>query len=164
MGKNAHIDLFTDMIPAIDLNIKELWDASTDEGRKEIIGDLWILPRYISTVKTKNREVQEHYVLTVNEYYNKHWDVIHSHPQLLWMLLCACSYDQKTKFYHQWIGHTRTTKSNTKMAFLEEVYPNKKLDELVLMAAMMDDSDFKLLAKDTGLSDKEITKKFKPSK
>ena len=71
MGKNAHVDLFKDMIPAIDLAIKELWDASTDDGRKDIIGDLWNLNRYISNVKTKNKDVQEHYVLAVNEYYNK---------------------------------------------------------------------------------------------
>ena len=106
MGKNKHIDLFKDMIPAIDLGIKELWDASTDDGRKDIIGDLYNLNRYISNVKTSNIEVQQHFVLTVNEYYNKHWNTLQKHPKLLWMLLCLCSLDGKT-YYHEWIGNKK---------------------------------------------------------
>ena len=71
MGHNKHVDLFKDMIPAVDLGIKELWDASSDDGKKEIIGDLYNLNRYISNVKSNDRELQEHFVLTVNEFYNK---------------------------------------------------------------------------------------------
>ena len=84
MGKNKHVDLFNDMIPAIDLGIKELWDATTEEGRKEMKGDFWTLTRYISNVKSNNRELQEHYVLTVNEFYNKNWNDIQKHPKLVW--------------------------------------------------------------------------------
>ncbi len=36
MGKNKHVDLFNDIIPAVDLGIKELWDAATDEGKKKL--------------------------------------------------------------------------------------------------------------------------------
>jgi hypothetical protein len=55
MGQNKHVDLFKDMIPAVDLGIKELWDASTEEGQKEIKGDFWNLNRYISNVKNNNQ-------------------------------------------------------------------------------------------------------------
>ena len=41
MGQNKHVDLFNDMIPAVDLGLKDLWDAATEEGRKEIKGDFW---------------------------------------------------------------------------------------------------------------------------
>ena len=71
MGQNKHVDLFNDMIPAVDLGLKDLWDAATEDGRKEIKGDFWNLNRYISNVKSSNRELQEHFVLTTNEYYNK---------------------------------------------------------------------------------------------
>ena len=81
MGKNKHVDLFKDMIPAVDLGLKELWDASTEEGRKEIKGDLWNLNRYISNVKSANKDIQEHYVLTVNEFYNKNWADIQQDPK-----------------------------------------------------------------------------------
>ena len=29
MAKNKHVDLFKDIIPAVDLGVKELWDATT---------------------------------------------------------------------------------------------------------------------------------------
>ena len=66
MGKNKHVDLFKDMIPAVDLGIKDLWDAVSEEGQKEIKGDLWNLNRYISSVSGNNQEMQEHYLLIVN--------------------------------------------------------------------------------------------------
>ena len=68
---NKHVDLFKEIIPAVDAGIKELWDAAGPEGQKEIKNDLWNLNRYISNVKSSNREIQEHFVLTVNHYYNK---------------------------------------------------------------------------------------------
>lgn len=160
MGKNKHVDLFTDMIPAIDLGITELWDASTEEGRKEITGDLWNLNRYISNVKTNKREIQEHFVLTVNEFYNKNWFVLSKHPKLQWQLLCLCSYDNKTTFYHEWIGNKKNTE-NKKVNFLANVYPNKKMDEIELLASMYTDKELQSLAKELGWEDSEIKKKLK---
>lgn len=161
MGKNKHVDLFKDMIPAVDLGIKELWDAASDDGKKEIIGDLYNLNRYISNVKTNNVEVQQHFVLTVNEYYNKHWHILQKHPKLLWMLLCLCSLDGKT-YYHEWIGNKKktTNNDNKKIKFLADIYPNKKMDEIELLATLMNDREIKDLAKDLGMSDNEIKKVF----
>ena len=162
MGKNKHVDLFTDMIPAIDLKIKELWDSSTDEGRKEIIGDLWNLNRYISSVKTNNRTIQEHFVLSVNENYNKHWFILQKHPKLLWLLLCSCSYDSKTKFFHEWIGNKKKTDSkDKKVKFLANLYPNKKMDDIEMLASIMNDKDIKSLGQELGLTNKEIDKILK---
>jgi hypothetical protein len=107
MGKNKHVDLFKDMIPAVDLGIKDLWDAVSEEGQKEIKGDLWNLNRYISSVSGNNQEMQEHYLLIVNEYYNKNWNGISKHPKLQWQTLCACSHESKTKQFHEWIGIKR---------------------------------------------------------
>jgi len=69
---NKELDLFKELIPAIDMGIKELYDAASDDGKKDIKLDLWNLNRYISSVKG-NREKQELAVFKVNEYYNKHW-------------------------------------------------------------------------------------------
>ena len=35
--------------------------------------EFYILNRYISNVKTNKTEIQQHYVLTVNEYFNKNF-------------------------------------------------------------------------------------------
>ena len=163
MGKNTHIDLFKDMIPAVDLGIKDLWDASTEEGRKEIVGDLYNLNRYISNVKGTSREIQEHFVLSVNEYFNKDWNTIQKHPKQLWQLLCMCSYDGKKLFFHEWIGNKKKTgkSNNKKIAFLADFYPNKKMVDIEILASIIPDKELKLLARDCGLTETEIKKAFK---
>ena len=96
---NKHIDLFKEMIPALDMGMKDLWDAAGEDGQKEITGDMWNLNRYMSVVtdskyppyKKYTREQQELAVLKTNEYYNKNWAILGSkHPKLQWMLLCQC--------------------------------------------------------------------------
>ena len=33
---NKHIDLFKEMMPALDAGIKDMWEAAGEEGQKEI--------------------------------------------------------------------------------------------------------------------------------
>ena len=40
---NKELDLFKVLIPAIDNNMKDLYDAATEVGKKDIKGDLWNL-------------------------------------------------------------------------------------------------------------------------
>ena len=158
---NKHIDLFKEMIPAVDMGIKELWDAATEDGRKEIKGDLWNLNRYISNVKTKNRELQEHYILAVNEFYNKNWAAIAKHPKLQWYTLCACAHESKQQYFHEWLPNKRVKASDKKVKLLEEFYPGMKDDELELLAEMHSVKELKELAREYGLDDNEINKKLK---
>jgi hypothetical protein len=154
---NKHIDLFKEMIPAVDMGLKDLWDAATEEGQKEIKGDLWNLNRYISCVKSNNRELQEHFVLAVNEYYNKNWAQISKHPKLQWMTLCMASHETKKTYFHEYIPLKRKAEgSNKHVKFLSQVYPNAKMDDLELLATMMDTKKLKQLAKDLGWDDKQI--------
>jgi hypothetical protein len=158
---NKHIDLFKEMIPAVDMGIKELWDAATDDGRKEIKGDLWNLNRYISNVEIKDREIQEHFVLTVNEYYNKNWAAIAKHPKLQWMTLCMCSHESKKQYFHKWLPHKKVKSNSKRLDFLEELFPGRKEDEIELLSKLMTDKEIKILAKDHGMDDATIAKKLK---
>jgi hypothetical protein len=149
-------------ISAVDENIRELWDAMDAEQQKSLKGEFFILNRYISNAKTSNREIQQHFVLTVNEYFNKHWNLLQKHPKLMWLLLCMCSYDGKTHYYHEWIGNKKKTSSDSKkVKFLTDIYPNRKIDEIELLAKMVTDKELKELAKRYGMEDSVITKKFK---
>ena len=87
MAKNKHLDLFDTIIPSVDMGYKDLWDAANDDGRKELKGDFWNLNRWISAPKSRDPEVLEHFILTVNEYYNKNWNAIQKHPKLVWQSL-----------------------------------------------------------------------------
>ena len=152
----------SEILTAVDSNVKELWAIAGEEQQKVIKGDLFRLNRYISNVKNKPREIQEHFVLTVNEYFNKDWFTLQKHPQLLWMLLCMCSYDSKTIFYHEWIGYKKKTgNGNKKVKFLAEIYPNKKMKDIEVLATLMTDKEAKALAIEYGLTDAEIKSKLK---
>lgn len=149
-------------ISAVDQNIRELWDAMDAEQQKSLKSEFFILNRYISNAKSSNTEVQQHFVLTVNEYFNKHWNILQKHPKLLWLLLCMCNYDGKTQFYHEWISHKKKTGTNSKkVKFLSDIYPNKKIDEIELLSSIVTDKDLKELARKYGMDEPTIAKKFK---
>lgn len=153
MGKNKHVDLFKDMIPAVDLGVKELWDAVSEEGQKEIKGDLWNLNRYISSV-SGNKEIQEHYLIIVNEYYNKNWNSISKHPKLQWQTLCACSHESKTKQFHEWIAIKR--EKNKKEEFIANLFPNMKRSDIATLASITTDKEIKQYCENLGWSKKEV--------
>ncbi len=149
-------------IAAVDQNIRELWDAMDVDQQKSLKSEFFILNRYISNARSNNPEIQQHFVLTVNEYFNKHWNTLQKHPKLLWLLLCMCSYDGHTQFYHEWIGNKKKTGSDSKkVKFLTEIYPNKKIDEIELLAKLATDKDLKDLARQYGMDEESIAKKFK---
>jgi hypothetical protein len=154
MGKNKHVDLFKDMIPAVDMGLKELWDAATEDGRKEIKGDLWNLNRYISNVKSSNSELQEHYLMAVNEFYNKNWNDIAKHPKLQWQTLCVCSHESKKSHFHEWLGLKR--EKNKKEEFLAELFPNMKRADIETLASITTDKEIKQYCEGLGWDKKAI--------
>ena len=92
--KSKSISL-TEVLAAVDLNGKSVWNDLTPEQQKKSI-NFFTLNRYM-TVSDGSREVQEHHVLVSNERYNKHlFDVMNKHPQLTWQLACSCAEDSQT--------------------------------------------------------------------
>jgi hypothetical protein len=159
---NKHIDLFKEIIPLVDLGVRTAWSEASEDERKEIKGDMYNLNRYISSVKTNNRDIQEHFILTVNEYYNKHWSVLQQHPNLLWQLLCMCSHESKKTFFHEWIPNKkRDSKGGKRAKFLEELMPDRKTDEIELLAELSTDKEIKDLARSYGMDEATIAKKLK---
>jgi hypothetical protein len=142
-------------IAAVDLGARNLWDDMDDEQKKSLKSELWILNRYISNAKTSNREHQEHFVITVNEYFNKHWFTLQKHPKLQWMLLCMCNWDKSKTLYHEWIGLGKK-KSSKRLKLLEQLYPDANEDELELLARIRSDDEIKELARELGWDEKEI--------
>ena len=149
-------------LAAVDQNVRELWDAMDADQQKALKSEFFILNRYVSNVQGQKREIQEHFVLTVNEFFNKNWNTLQKHPKLLWQLLCMCSYNGNTVFFHQWLGHKKKTgNGGKKVNFLEEIYPTHKIDELELMAEMSTDKDLKELGRKYGMDEATLAKKLK---
>ncbi len=157
--KNKHIDLFKEIIPCVDLNQRDLWDVVDEDAKKEIKSNLFTLIRYISGVKNASKEVQAHYVLAVNEYFNKNFFSLQHDPKLLWMSLCMCNYNGETTFFHEYIPHKRPT--TKKIDFLASIYPSHKITDIELLAELISDNELTELAKNHGIDDASIKKLLK---
>lgn len=149
-----------EIFAAVDSDAKDIWEELDDDQKKALIGDFFILNRYISSVKNNTGDYQEYYVQSTNEFYNKHWNTLaKQHPELLWKLLCMCSYGDGKLLQREWIGFKNKKSGTDKgVKFLAELYPTRKMDEIELMAKLMSPADIKELARSHGYEDSQIKK------
>ena len=148
----------SEILSAIDQGGRDIWDLLDDEQRKQV--KFFLLNRYVSSVKNPKRDIQEHYVLATNEYFNKHFYSLSKHPKLLWQLLCMCGYETKENYFHEWIGFKKKTGNNKKTKFLEILYPELKSSDIETLAKISSTKELKELAVSFGWSDEEIKKYF----
>ena len=141
---------------AIDVDGKSVWDEYTDDERTQIIKEkFWLLNRYISLVNGK-QDAQEWAVIATNEFYNKNWAVISKHYKLLWQLLCNTHNVKRQARSHGWIPLKKKGSKDAKTKFLLELYPNKKQDEVELLARISTKAELKELAQDLGYEKSDV--------
>jgi|TARA_B100001094_G_C18143003_1_gene779015 hypothetical protein len=135
-----------DILAAIDMGAKNIWDEISDDERKSV--SFWLLNRYVSSVKG-NREEQELAVFKTNEYYNKNYNMVSKHPKLQWQLLCQAGNTQKIQF-HQWIGFKKKSGSSDAngIKLLSQIFPNMKTLEVEMLAGMYTKKELKALAEE----------------
>jgi|TARA_E500000178_G_scaffold302204_1_gene311597 hypothetical protein len=142
-----------DILAAIDMGAKTVWDEFTDDERKQI--SFWLLNRYVSSV-AGNREKQELAVFKTNEYYNKNYMEISKHQKLQWQLLCLSGNTGKIEF-HKWQGLKQKKSSNSKIVtFLEKQFPNMKEDEIELLATISTKKELQEYAETLGMDKKDV--------
>lgn len=140
-----------DILAAIDMGAKNVWDELSDEERKQI--NFWLLNRYVSSVNG-NRDAQELAVFKTNEYYNKNWNEFGTrHPKLQWQLLCQSGNTGKIEF-HKWIGFKKKVGNNNAINFLQKLYPTMKQDEVELLARISTKKELKQLAEEHDIATK----------
>ena len=149
-----------DILAAIDMNAKNVWDELSDDERKQV--SFYLLNRYVSAIKGKTEDKQLQ-IFKTNEYYNKNFFTLSSkHKKLLWYLLCMTANNSKSIRYHEWIGYKQKVSNSTAkaMKFLEKLYPSRKQDELKLLARINSTKELKQLAEDLGMTKEQIKKTF----
>jgi hypothetical protein len=135
-----------DVLAAIDMGAKSVWDELNEEERKSV--GFWLLNRYASSV-TGNREKQELAVFKTNEFYNKNWNELGMrHPKLQWQLICQAGNTGKIEF-HPWIGFKKKNGDNSKgIKLLKQIYLNMKEDEIELLTNLSTKKELKQLAEE----------------
>ena len=140
-----------DVLAAIDMGAKSVWDELDAEERKQV--GFWLLNRYVSSVKG-SRDDQELAVFKTNEYYNKNYMEVSKHQKLQWQLLCMSGGTGRIE-YHPWIGFKKKTQDNNKLVkVIEQIYPNMKSDEAELLARISTKKEIKQLAEEHNIETK----------
>jgi len=135
-----------DILGAIDMGAKNVWDEFTDEEKKSV--SFWLLNRYVSSVNGSTDD-QSLAVFKTNEYYNKNYMVVSKHTKLMWQLLCMSGNTQKIQ-YHNWQGFKKKPTNSTAGAIklFQELYPNMKQYEVEMLAGMHTKKELKQIAED----------------
>jgi hypothetical protein len=121
-----------------DRKNRKFYNELTDEERKKFSNYLMI--RWGSCVQG-SRELQEFYLISCNERFNKNFFAINKHPRLQWLSATTVSPDMGTH-RHQWIAPRKKESgaSNIRKQ-LSELYPHLKDDELDLLVKITTKKD-----------------------
>jgi len=136
---------------AVDQKNYDFYDNLSEEERKAFAP--FILMRYTSNVQG-DKEIQEWFLEMTNELVNKnHWTLSKGHKPLLWKLFAATG--AGVNCYHPYIAAGKKEKIDKIEKLLAELYPAKKIDEIKLLASMMDNADKKELFDKMGFDAKQ---------
>lgn len=136
---------------AVDARNYDFYKELTDEEKKAF--SPYVLMRYTSNVNS-DKEIQEWFLETTNEYVNKHhWLLSKNHKDLLWKLFAATGVG--TKLFHPYLAQGKKGKTDKIEKLLCELYPSKKLEDIKQIASMMDDNDRQELFDKMGFDKKQ---------
>ena len=130
-----------------DRNDRTFYDNLTAEERKKFSNFLMI--RWGSAVEG-SRDLQEFYVISCNERFNKHFFDLGKHPKLQWLLATTVSPDLGTP-RHPWIAPKKKEAGlSAKRKALMEIYPTYKDDEIDVMAQIVTQKEIDAYHKSAG--------------
>ncbi len=132
--ENQDFDMF-EALAALDKKDYGYYDRLTEEQRKKFVPFMMIM--WFSSVKGKT-DFQQYYVLSVNEFANKHLfnENVQKHPKLQWLMLCSSGIGSKQ--FHQWIPQIKQNVGKLKekasvkdiKEYYKKIYPKTDDDTL----------------------------------
>lgn len=157
------LDIFK-VLEAIDKRDFGFYKNLSDEEKKNFAGI--VAMRWLSSV-SGSKDLQEYYVLAVNETANKNfWSSgLKDHPELQYLTLARAGCGAKQR--HEWIKGPTKKSSNKIYDFLKKYYPTANIEELDLFFEKNTLEDMIEIAKMLGMQDdeiKEIRKELKKIK
>jgi hypothetical protein len=136
---------------AVSQRNHDFYKNLTDEEKKAF--SPFILMRYVANPQT-DAETYEFILNRVNDLVNtNHWVLSKEHKPLLWQLFASCGVGVNLRYNYLAAG--KKGKANKIEKLLEELYPAMKLDEIKLLASMMDKKDREELFDSMGFDKKQ---------
>ena len=122
---------------AVNSRNYEFYDKLTDEEKKAF--SPYILMRYVGNPQTDS-DTYEFTIERVNEHVNMHhWTLSKGHKPLLWQLFAGCGTGMTLRYTYLKSGSKE--KANKIEKLLAELYPAMKMEDIKMLASMMDKKD-----------------------
>jgi hypothetical protein len=138
-------------LSAVDHKNYDFYDKLTDDEKKAF--SPYILMRYVSNVQG-DRDTQEWFLEMTNELVNKnHWTLSKDHKPLLWKLFAGTGTGASA--YHPYLAGGKKEKAVKIEKLLAEIYPAKKMEDIKLLASLMDNKDKEELFDKMGFDKKQ---------
>jgi hypothetical protein len=116
-----------------DRKNRDFYNELSDEERKKFSNFLML--RWGSAVEG-SRELQEFYVIALNERFNKHFFTLSRHPGLQWLCATTVSPGMGTP-RHTWIAPKKKEPGASGIRKqLAELYPHLKDDDIAVLASI----------------------------
>ena len=136
---------------AVDLKKYDFYNNLTDDEKKAF--SPFILMRYTASVQG-DRDTQEWFLEMTNELVNKnHWTLSKNHKALLWKLFAGIGTGAAA--YHPYLAAGKKEKANKIEKLLAELYPSYKMEDIKLLASLMDNKDKEELFDKMGFDKKQ---------
>ena len=143
-----------EMLGAMDRKDFDWYSRLSEEKKKQ--WSSWLFLRYASSAKGKDKE---DILLNTNEFVNKYYKDLFKYPELLWKLFCLTS-TGKSQFHEYIKPPNSRVKTDNVSQFILRMFPHMKSDEIDLFRSLNSIDDIKQMAKDFGLTDKELDEVF----
>jgi len=159
--KENKLDLFKQILPALDKRDMGFYDRLEPEEKKEITP--WLLMRWMSS----SSGAAEHHIMMVNDLVNRDFSVFAprvtqgkaGHVGLQWKLLALCGSGKGQR--HVWVAPPKGVIKNKLEAAVLGIYPLLKDDELELFLKVNTKEDLRELFIENGYDDKALKDLFK---
>lgn len=144
------------VMAAIDLRNRGFYEDLDDESRRAV--NLYMAQRWASQVQG-DRDLQEHYLLMVNDLSNLDFVATTSaHEELRWKMLALVGLGQKMR--HEFVP-PRGQKKDRLAEWLQELHPQLSDEEIELFRMINDTDVLKEAAEAMNIADKKIKDLFK---
>jgi hypothetical protein len=112
--------------------------------------------RYVSSVKSNTREIEQYYLNMTNDIVNVNFGTLAKHPELQMLLMQVVGIGAQQ--FHQWIKPGKRTKNQNQKLFdfYSSLNPHLKDSDIELLLEMKSKDAIKNDMLNSGFTDKEI--------
>ena len=156
---NYKLDMFNEVLPAIDRRDMEFYDRLDDDQRKGFAPP--VVLRFASALQSDG-PLAEHYIWLTNERANIDFFNIWEHPELQFRLMASCGVGRSQR--HKWIALPQKKRKADKVTeFISRYWPDANDAELDILLKQFTDESFEEFVQSSGCTpedEKEVMEAY----